>query len=77
MINVDIMDVFYQIHLNPRDILHLGVVFPALEERVPLVAFPFTLPMGWINSPPLFMAVTETLDDLTNQAFHTNQFCTV
>ena len=34
-----------------------------------MVAFPLVLPMGWVNSPPYFSAVTETAADLMNDAF--------
>ena len=51
---LDIADGFYRIWLLPRDVLKLGVLFPQLDGEPDLVAFPLTLPMGWINSPPYF-----------------------
>ena len=60
MMKVDIADGFYRIQLNVNDISKLGVVFPTKEGKEPLVAFPLVLPMGWVNSPPAFCAVTET-----------------
>ena len=30
------------------------------------MALPLALPMGWVESPPYFTAVTETACDLTN-----------
>ena len=63
---LDISDGFYRIWLLAKDTLKLGVLFPK-EEGVPdLVAFPLALPMGWVNSPPLFCAATETVADLAN-----------
>ena len=62
----DIADGFYRIKLNARDIPTLGVVFPSKSVREPLVALPLVLPMGWVNSPPIFCAATETAADLAN-----------
>ena len=63
---VDVADGFYRIHLAPHDIPTIGVTLPFEHEGQPLIAFPLTLPMGWVNSPPLFCAATETVCDLTN-----------
>jgi hypothetical protein len=68
LIKVDIADGFYRIHLAPEDIPTLGVTLPFQDEHgQPLIAFPLTLPMGWVNSPPLFCAATETVCDMANQ----------
>ena len=67
MIKVDILDGFYQIHLNPSDVPALGVAFPPAPNGTRLVAFPLALPMGWVLSPPFFSAATETVADLANQ----------
>ena len=64
---VDMADGFYRIHLAPCDIPTLGVTLPFSHEGEPLIAFPLTLPMGLINSPPLFCSATETVCDLANQ----------
>ncbi|KAI2502175.1 hypothetical protein MHU86_12311 [Fragilaria crotonensis] len=64
---IDIADGFYRIGLYPRDIPRLGVILPT-TEREPLVALPLALPMGWVESPPYFTAVTETACDLLNAA---------
>ena len=48
------------------DIAKLGVVFPVRDGQRPLVAFPLVLPMGWVNSPPIFCAATETAADIAN-----------
>ena len=32
----------------------------------PLIAVPMVLPMGWMESPPTFCMVTETIADLAN-----------
>ncbi len=66
---VDIADGFYRIWLLPRDIPKLGVLFPSLPGDPQLIAFPLTLPMGWVASPPFFCAATETVADLANAAY--------
>jgi len=66
MIKLDISDGFYRIGLNIDDIPKLGVVFPTLPGDKPLIAFPLVLPMGWTNSPPIFLTATKTIADITN-----------
>ena len=66
---VDIADGFYRIWLLPRDIPKLGVTFPTLPGEPQLIAFPLTLPMGWVASAPYFCAATKTIADLANQAY--------
>ena len=66
---IDIADGFYRIWLLPRDIPKLGVLFPTAPGAVPLIGFPLTLPMGWVESPPFFSAATETVADLANSRF--------
>ncbi len=39
---------------------------PTSPGTPPLIAFPLTLPMGWVESPPYFTALTETACDLAN-----------
>lgn len=62
---IDIADGFYRIRIQPRDIPRLGVILPT-DGQDPLVALPLALPMGWVESPPYFTAVTETACDLLN-----------
>ena len=62
---IDIADGFYRIGIQPRDIPRLGVILPS-DGAEPLVALPLSLPMGWVESPPYFTAVTETACDLMN-----------
>jgi hypothetical protein len=70
MIKLDISDGFYQIGLNIDDIPKLGVVFPMLPGDKPLITFPLVLPLGWTNSPPIFLTATltatETIADIAN-----------
>ena len=66
MIKVDIADGFYRLWAAPQDIPTLGVAFPSGPDGVPLVAFPLTVPMGWLSAPPNFCVLTETVTDLAN-----------
>jgi hypothetical protein len=66
MIKLDISDSFYRIGLNIDDIPKLGVVFHTLPGDKPLIVFPLVLPMGWKNSPPIFLTATEAIADIAN-----------
>ena len=66
MAKIDVADGFYRVWVQTRDIAKLGVVLPASPGCTPLIAFPLALPMGWVESPPYFTAVTETTCDLAN-----------
>ena len=66
---IDIADGFYCVSLQPHDLPRLGVILPTTTGE-PLVALPLTLPMGWVESPPYFTAVTETACDLVNDTLH-------
>ena len=68
MMKVDIADGFYRVGLTPADVPALGVCLPPGPDGKTLVAFPLVLPMGWVESPPHFCAVTETVADLANTA---------
>ena len=73
IIKVDISDGFYRIHVNPSHAVKLGVAFPSTPDKQALVAFPMVLPMGWVNSPPVFCAATETIADLANRRLQRRQ----
>ena len=66
---VDVADGFYQVWVGEDDVQKLGLILPGHEgDTDPLIAFPMALPMGWVESPPAFCAVTETAADLANAA---------
>ena len=65
---VDIADGFYCVGLAPEDVPSLGLCLPPGPDGKTLVAFPLVLPMGWVEFPPQFYAVTETMADLANTA---------
>jgi hypothetical protein len=67
LMKVDIADGYYRVWVRAEDIPKLGVSIPALTGGEPLVAFPLSLPMGWVSSPPYFCAASETAADLANE----------
>ena len=63
----DLADAFMRVGLSPSMIHHLAVAVPMTSpNNGPLIAVPMVLPTGWIESPPTFCKVTETIADLTN-----------
>ena len=70
MIKVDISDGFYRVWLSVADIPALAVAMPPGPNGEQLVAFPLVLPMGWVQSPPYFCSVTETIADLANDTLY-------
>ena len=63
---IDVADGFYRVWLQVADIPKLGVALPVSPGGEQLFAFPLTLPMGWVQSPPYFTVVTETACDRAN-----------
>jgi hypothetical protein len=63
----ELTDSFMRVSLSPSIILKLAVAAPTtLPDKHPLIAVPVVLPMGWMESPPAFCMVTETIADLVN-----------
>lgn len=72
MAKINIADGFYRVWVRVEDIPILGVVLPcSIPGHEPLIAFPLALPMGWVESPPYFSALTETACNLANQLLRT------
>ena len=65
LLKMDLLDGFYQLHLSPTGALKLAVPFDHQGQR--LIAVPICLPMGWMELPPVFLAVTETIADVINE----------
>jgi hypothetical protein len=63
---IDIANGVYRVWLQTWDISKLGMVLPTAPGEEPLMAFPLALPMGRVESPPYFTAITETARDLAN-----------
>ena len=62
----DLADGFYHVWLSVDNILKLAVIFPKYPHEEQMVALPFGLPMGWVESVPYFCSVTKTTADLAN-----------
>ena len=63
---VDLADGFYREWLTLDAILMLVVIFPKHPNEEQMVALPFSLPMGWVESVPYFCTVTKMIADLAN-----------
>ena len=63
---IDIANGVYRVWLQTWDTSKLGMVLPTAPGEEPLEAFPLALPMGRVESPPYFTAITETARDLAN-----------
>jgi hypothetical protein len=68
----DISDAFMRVWISLQTIPCLGAILPSYPDEEPLIAFPMILPMGWVDSPNYLCAVTETIADLANARFATN-----
>jgi hypothetical protein len=66
---IDVADAFMRIAILAAHIPSLGTLLPSYPGKVPLVAFPLILPMGWIESPQYLCAVSETVADMANDLF--------
>jgi hypothetical protein len=72
----DISDTFMRVWISLATIPCLGAILPLFLDGEPLVAFPMILPMGWVDSPNFLCAVTETIADLANARFASNNMTT-
>ena len=63
----DIKDGYYHLFLRPEDCLCLAIILPAYDDEDQLVAIPMACTMGWIESPPTFCTMSETVADETNR----------
>ena len=66
MSKFDLLDGFYQLWVRPEDTHRLAVLFPSRKNEPALVGIPLTNQMGWVSSPPNFLACTETTCDMAN-----------
>jgi hypothetical protein len=66
MNKIDISDGFYRVALAAASCPKLAIVLPTRPGEPTLLAIPLSLPMGWIESPPAFCAITEAVADLAN-----------
>ena len=63
----DVKDGFYRMFLQALACLRLALVLPKYEGETQLVAIPMSCTMGWVQSPPTFCTMSETICDITNQ----------
>ena len=66
MSKADIKDGFYQLFLNPSDCLRLSIVLPRYDGEPQLVGIPLACTMGWVQSPPTFCTMSETVCNIAN-----------
>ena len=69
---VDISDGFYNVTFNPNGLKHFGIILPTPPGHEHMVLFFFGLPIGWVSSPPIFCAATESVVDVENAQIKAN-----
>ena len=62
----DVKDAFYRMHLKLSHCPKLASIMPRYEGEPQLVAIPMSCTMGWVQSPPTFCAVSETICDVAD-----------
>ena len=70
LLKINLLDGFYRVCLRAQDAPMLGVAFPVAPGEPLLTAIPLVLPMGWMESPPYFCTILETIVDLANLYSH-------
>ena len=65
----DVKDGFYRLYLLALACLRLAIVLPKYDGEPQLLAIPMACTMGWVQSPPTFCTMSETICDLANQDF--------
>ena len=68
----DIKDGFYRLFLNAQDCLRLAIVLPRYDDEPQLVGIPLACTMGWVQSPPTFCTMSETVCDVANDSIHSS-----
>ena len=66
----DLKDGFYCLFLCALDCLRLCVILPCCGNEPQLVGIPMACTMGWVQSPPTFCTMSETVCDLANARFN-------
>ena len=69
----DIKDGFYRLFLQALGCLRLALILPRYEGECQLIAIPMACTMGWVQSPPSFCTMSETICDIVNQRFQAKQ----
>ena len=68
----DIKDGYYRMFLNANDCPRLSIILPRYEGEEQLIAIPMSTTMGWVQSPPSFCVMSETIADKTNEEFRSS-----
>ena len=61
LIKIDLMDGYCCISVSSKGIKQLGIIIPSSMVPEPQVVFLLSLPMGWLESPPLFCMFAESI----------------
>ena len=64
----DIKDGFCRLFLRAQDSLRLSIILPRHPGEPQLIGIPMACTMGWVQLPPTFCTVSETVCDLANDA---------
>ena len=62
----DVKDGFYRLFLDPLDCLRMSIIMPEYPGEPQLIGIPMACTMGWVQSPPTFCSMSETVCDLAN-----------
>ena len=65
----DLKDGFHQLFLQVLACLRLAVLLPKCADEPQLIGIPMACTMGWVQSPPTFCTMSETICDLANACF--------
>jgi hypothetical protein len=65
----DVDNSFYQMQLAVEVCLALALLLPQCADEPQLVGTPMGTTMGWVQSPPTFCTMSETVCDLANDSF--------
>ena len=65
-LKLDVKDSFYCMFLSALDSPKLAVIMPTYDGEPQLVVLPMACTMGWVQLPPTFCAMSETVCDLAN-----------
>ena len=64
----DIKDGLYRLFLRAQDSLRLSIILPRCPGEPQLIGIPMACTVGWVQLPPTFCTVSETVCDLANDA---------
>jgi hypothetical protein len=68
---LDISDGFWRLIVQAVDSFNFAYVLPQCEGEPVRIVVPSAVQMGWVESPPLFCAITESAQDITQHLVDT------